>query len=329
MDLAHGRRGGGAWGSAKRSKPGFGEDVRHRRAFEEFSRVWRMLDGLGTAKRDEKLATSRGACAARAGSCVRQGAGGSVPLRPLCSCALGGVVLDERMGTRIADTGDGSRPTAGRDAGGRFDRQFEYQYHRRGRLDRRNRQITCARGRRTFKWRTMARDRSWCMRAMRWCVPWAPSSRCACSPINTWTWWSTRDGWRSRRRRRDRVRTAGPHAGGMPGGAAGGACGGEAVDRKRGLPGVEITPEELSSEMAWREGAIIFDGEPLSKAIAEIERYTDARIVSAIPKPRRCAWAAAFAPTMCRISFRGPCESALPITIRRAPDGVIYIDSRR
>ncbi len=36
---------------------------------------------------------------------------------------------------------------------------------------------------------------------------------------------------------------------------------------------------QLSSELAWREGAIVFDGEPLSEAIAEIERYTDARII--------------------------------------------------
>ncbi len=33
------------------------QDVRHRRAFEESSKVWQMLDGLGTAKRDEQSAT--------------------------------------------------------------------------------------------------------------------------------------------------------------------------------------------------------------------------------------------------------------------------------
>jgi ferric-dicitrate binding protein FerR (iron transport regulator) len=31
------------------------QDARHRRAFEEFSNVWRTLDGLGEVKRDQKL----------------------------------------------------------------------------------------------------------------------------------------------------------------------------------------------------------------------------------------------------------------------------------
>ena len=50
-----------------------------------------------------------------------------------------------------------------------------------------------------------------------------------------------------------------------------------------------ITAQQLSTELAWREGAIIFDGEPLSEAIAEIERYTDARIVVSDPADRRFA----------------------------------------
>ena len=47
-----------------------------------------------------------------------------------------------------------------------------------------------------------------------------------------------------------------------------------------------VTAQQLSSELAWREGAIIFDGEPLSEAIAEIERYTDARIIVSDPEDR-------------------------------------------
>ncbi len=33
------------------------QDPRHRRAMEEFSKVWLALDGLAEAKRDEKIAT--------------------------------------------------------------------------------------------------------------------------------------------------------------------------------------------------------------------------------------------------------------------------------
>ncbi|MGA2342418.1 MAG: DUF4880 domain-containing protein, partial [Steroidobacteraceae bacterium] len=33
------------------------QDVRHRRAFEELSKVWNALDGLAEAKRGEKIAT--------------------------------------------------------------------------------------------------------------------------------------------------------------------------------------------------------------------------------------------------------------------------------
>jgi transmembrane sensor len=32
-------------------------DTRHRKAYEELARVWRTLDGLAEAKRDEKIAT--------------------------------------------------------------------------------------------------------------------------------------------------------------------------------------------------------------------------------------------------------------------------------
>src|ERR1700675_3540076 len=33
------------------------QDARHRRAYEELAKVWRALDGLAEAKRDEKIAT--------------------------------------------------------------------------------------------------------------------------------------------------------------------------------------------------------------------------------------------------------------------------------
>ena len=44
-----------------------------------------------------------------------------------------------------------------------------------------------------------------------------------------------------------------------------------------------VSAEQLSSELAWREGAIIFDGQRLADAIVEVERYTDVRIIVSDP----------------------------------------------
>jgi transmembrane sensor len=90
----------------------------------------------------------------------------------------------------------------------------------------------------------------------------------------------------------------------------------------------EVTPAQLSSELAWREGAIIFDGERLSEAIAEIERYTDARIVVSDSDTAALRVGGRFRTDDVQDFFRG-LESALPVSIRHAPDGVIYIDPRR
>jgi transmembrane sensor len=89
-----------------------------------------------------------------------------------------------------------------------------------------------------------------------------------------------------------------------------------------------VTPAQLSSELAWREGAIIFDGEPLSEAITEIERYTDTRIVISDSDTAALRVGGRFRTDDVQDFFRG-LESALAVSIRRAPDGVIYIDPRR
>jgi transmembrane sensor len=90
----------------------------------------------------------------------------------------------------------------------------------------------------------------------------------------------------------------------------------------------QVSAAQLSSEMAWREGAIIFDGRPLAEAIAEIERYTDARIVVSTPEIAALKVGGRFRTDDVQGFFEG-LQSALPVTIRRAPDGVIYIDPRR
>jgi transmembrane sensor len=90
----------------------------------------------------------------------------------------------------------------------------------------------------------------------------------------------------------------------------------------------QVSPARLSSEMAWREGAIVFDGQPLAAAIAEIERYTDARIMVSDPGVAALKVGGRFRTDDVQGFFAG-LQSALPVTVRRAADGVIYIDPRR
>jgi transmembrane sensor len=88
-----------------------------------------------------------------------------------------------------------------------------------------------------------------------------------------------------------------------------------------------ITAQQLSSELAWREGAIIFDGEPLSEAIAEIERYTDARIVISDPQIAGLRVGGRFR-TGDMQEFFDALQTALPVSIRHTNAGLIFIDPR-
>jgi transmembrane sensor len=88
-----------------------------------------------------------------------------------------------------------------------------------------------------------------------------------------------------------------------------------------------VTPAQLSSELAWREGAIVFDGEPLSEAIAEIERYTDARIIVTDAHTAALPVGGRFRTDDIQGFFDG-LQAALPVSIRRTPDGLVYVDPR-
>jgi transmembrane sensor len=89
-----------------------------------------------------------------------------------------------------------------------------------------------------------------------------------------------------------------------------------------------ITAQQLSTELAWREGAIIFDGEPLSEAIAEIERYTDARIVVSDPEIGALRVGGRFRTGNVQ-EFFDALQTALPVSIRHAAGGVVFIDPKR
>ncbi len=91
---------------------------------------------------------------------------------------------------------------------------------------------------------------------------------------------------------------------------------------------VPVTPEQLASELAWRDGAVVFDSEPLSQAVAEIQRYTDARILITDPSIATLPVGGRFKTNDLQ-GFLDGLEAALPIKIHRTPNGPIYVEARR
>jgi transmembrane sensor len=91
---------------------------------------------------------------------------------------------------------------------------------------------------------------------------------------------------------------------------------------------VPVSTHQLSSALAWRDGAVVFDGEPLSDAIAEIGRYTDARIIITDPQVAALRVGGRFRTGDVQ-EFFDALQSALPVSIRRTSDGLVYVDPRR
>jgi transmembrane sensor len=91
---------------------------------------------------------------------------------------------------------------------------------------------------------------------------------------------------------------------------------------------VPVGAQQLSSELAWREGAIVFDGESLAAAVVEIGRYTDSRIVISNASVGALRVGGRFRTDDVQGFFDG-LQAALPVVVRRTPDGLVYIDPRR
>jgi transmembrane sensor len=89
-----------------------------------------------------------------------------------------------------------------------------------------------------------------------------------------------------------------------------------------------MSPGQLSSGLAWREGAIVFDGQSLGDAVAEIARYTDARIIISDPEIAALRVGGRFRTDNVQ-GFFDALPSALPVSVRRTPDGLVYLDPRR
>lgn len=88
-----------------------------------------------------------------------------------------------------------------------------------------------------------------------------------------------------------------------------------------------VSAEQLSSQLAWREGAIIFDGQRLADAIVEVERYTDVRIIVSDPATAALQVGGRFRTGDVQ-EFFDALQAALPVSIRRTPAG-IYIEPRQ
>jgi transmembrane sensor len=90
---------------------------------------------------------------------------------------------------------------------------------------------------------------------------------------------------------------------------------------------VPMSTHRLSSVLAWRDGAVVFDDESLSDAIAEIGRYTDARIVVNDPQVAAFRVGGRYRTGDVQ-AFLDALQTAFPVAIRRGSNGVVFIDPR-
>ena len=90
---------------------------------------------------------------------------------------------------------------------------------------------------------------------------------------------------------------------------------------------VPVSNYRLSSVLAWRDGAVVFDGESLSDAIAEISRYTDTRIIVNDPLVAALKVGGRYRTGDVQ-AFFDALQTAFPVSIRRGPNGAVFIDPR-
>jgi transmembrane sensor len=90
---------------------------------------------------------------------------------------------------------------------------------------------------------------------------------------------------------------------------------------------VPVSTHRLSSVLAWRDGAVVLDDESLSDAIAEISRYTDARIIVNDPQVAAFRVGGRYRTGDVQ-AFLDALQTAFPVSIRRGSNGVVFIDPR-
>jgi transmembrane sensor len=95
-------------------------------------------------------------------------------------------------------------------------------------------------------------------------------------------------------------------------------------------PHVEVTsvsPQQIANDLAWREGAVVFEGEPLSQALMEVRRYTPTHIVLMGSKVASLRISGRFR-TDDVAGFFQALQAALPIRVSQPNQGVVYIEPR-
>jgi len=102
---------------------------------------------------------------------------------------------------------------------------------------------------------------------------------------------------------------------------------GERFETTAATPVRRVTPATVSNTLAWHEGAIIFDGVPLARAIAELNRYTDTRLVVTDASIDDLRVGGRFR-TGDIDAFLEALTKAFPVTIRRTSDHLVYIEAR-
>jgi transmembrane sensor len=298
------------------------QDVRHRQAFEEMSRVWGALDGLAEAKRDERIATFSGA----AGTSPWRGLGRWwLGAAATLAVVVGGVIW-LRMGTEALKLAtavgqqrnvtliDGSIVTLNTNTIVETD------------LRRTSREIFLRKGEAHFQ---VAHDgsRPFFVHAGDAVVRAVGTEFEVRLRSDQHVDVTVNEG-RVEVQAMPEIEPQAP-ARSRPVAALRALRAGEKLSTAiANYPVKSISPEELSSDLAWREGAIFFDGEPLATAVAEIGRYTDARIVVSDPRIAALPVGGRFRTDDVQ-GFFDALQAALPVAIRRTAEGFIYIDPRR
>lgn len=88
-----------------------------------------------------------------------------------------------------------------------------------------------------------------------------------------------------------------------------------------------VSAQQIADDLAWRQGALVFQGEPLSQAIAEVGRYTRSRIVLAGPAVAALHISGRFR-TDDVSGFLQALQAALPVRVSQPKPGLVYIAPR-
>jgi transmembrane sensor len=88
-----------------------------------------------------------------------------------------------------------------------------------------------------------------------------------------------------------------------------------------------VSRKQVADDLAWREGALVFDGEPLSQALDEVGRYTRTRIVLGGPKVASLHISGRFRTDDVQGFFRA-LQAALPVEVSQPQPGTVYIAAR-